>query len=208
MNAVDRLIVALPDRPSFGIAASLHEIGVRKFKLNATHLMRRYGLDFVSDLRLLGCDLMLDLKVYDVDSTVWRVVERSAEIGVWAITVERRSVGAAIAVSTQRPLIFAVSALTSDGPAQGRTSYSNEIADGIVCHPGCASYYRSQYGLDKIIVCPGVRPSGYSSNDHIQPMTPRKAIENGADYIVVGRPITDRTAPIAATEAIIKEMET
>jgi orotidine-5'-phosphate decarboxylase len=80
--------------------------------------------------------------------------------------------------------------------------------DGVVASGREAALIRQAVGSDLLIVTPGIRASGASSDDHKRAVTPTEAIANGADYLVVGRPITKSDSPEDATRAILEEMQT
>jgi orotidine-5'-phosphate decarboxylase len=79
--------------------------------------------------------------------------------------------------------------------------------DGVVCAPNDIAAVRSVVPAGFLIVTPGVRPKGETADEHARGATPREAMEAGADYIVVGRPITRATDPEAAAHAILTELE-
>jgi orotidine-5'-phosphate decarboxylase len=80
--------------------------------------------------------------------------------------------------------------------------------DGIVCSPQEAAKVRAAVGPELVIVTPGVRPTGAATGDQKRIMTPEDAIAAGADYLVVGRPVTQAPDPRAAAETIVAEIET
>jgi orotidine-5'-phosphate decarboxylase len=80
-------------------------------------------------------------------------------------------------------------------------------ARGVVASGEDVNEVREVLGEGPLIVVPGVRPAGQPSNDHVRVVAPREAIERGADYIVVGRPVTDSADPAAVARAILRELE-
>lgn len=213
MTPADRLVVALdvPSPRADELRRRLgRELGITRFKVNAATLLEIGGRTLINSMVEDGARLMLDLKVYDVDSTVERIVWQAHAMGTEMITVHVRSVGAAVKAASSHLLVIAVDALTSDGPGNGHALGEFALADGIVCHPASARYYREHYGADKLIVCPGITPPGSLNSperdDHVYPLTPKQAIRNGADLIVVGRPITGADDPVAAARAIVEEI--
>lgn len=214
-SAVDRLIVAL-DVPAAdaGLITGrlMRELDLRRFKVGAASLMNWDDWRLVEQLVLDGAELMLDLKVYDVPSTVQRVVAAAHRMEARWLTVHVDCVYAATHQDGQltaknRPTILAVGPLTSDGPGAGYSSVGVG-ADGLVCHPSSAHFYRKTHGSGKLIICPGIRPGAAvrESDDHVWPQTPSLAIKNGADLLVVGRPITTAADPVAAARAIVEEI--
>ncbi|MFA5340066.1 MAG: orotidine-5'-phosphate decarboxylase, partial [Candidatus Omnitrophota bacterium] len=125
--------------------------------------------------------------------------------------------------SEKRPKLLGVTVLTSmDQSSIGEVGINMKIEDevvtlarlgkdsgldGVVASPGETSLIRKNLGKDFIIVTPGIRPAGAEKDDQKRVMTPADAVRAGADYIVVGRPITETKDPLAAAKKIIKEME-
>jgi orotidine-5'-phosphate decarboxylase len=215
MTPVDRLIVALdvpPDDAGVVFFRLNRQLGVTWFKVGATMLIEHRGRTLVENMQRDGARLMLDLKVYDVPSTVQHVVRAANETGVELLTVHMDCVYTAMRAkfSSRSVKILAVGPLTSAGPV-GFGSIGFET-DGLVCHPRSARFYRTTHGPEKLIVCPGIRPKAKDGryetpDDHIKPMTAAEAIRNGADMIVVGRPITQAADPVAAARAILEEID-
>jgi orotidine-5'-phosphate decarboxylase len=215
MNPADRLIVALdvPAPEAGAIFSQLHrELGLTRFKLGAATLLESSGRTLVHNMLRDGARLMLDLKVYDVPSTVERVVRAAYAMGAELLTVHVDSVRAAVD-SAHRPKILAVGALTTTTvPMEhsGLDGYVGYLADGIVCHPLHAGWLR-EANPGKLIVCPGIRPVDHTGDylprdDHASPSSPTQAIRNGADLLVVGRPITGADDPVAAARGIVEEI--
>jgi orotidine-5'-phosphate decarboxylase len=178
--------------------------------------------------------VMLDLKLHDIPNTVAGAVRAACALNLRFITVhasggakmiaaaaETRNSMNSMSVGPRIPLILAVTVLTSlnddalDGigfkygvvPTVTRLANIAMFygADGIVCSPHEAAALRSELGPYPILVVPGIRPAGAETGDQARTMTPREAATAGADYIVVGRPITRAADPVAA--AIIVQTE-
>ena len=180
--------------------------------------------------RELGLDVFLDLKLHDIPETVERAVASAAALGVRYLTVHasggvemlRRAVARAAQAAT--PLtILAVTVLTSldadDLHAQGveatpsdqvlrlaRVAWSAGVR-GFVASPAEARALREALGPDALLVTPGIRPIGAAAGDQKRIATPSSAIADGADLIVVGRPIRDAADPLAAATAVVAEIE-
>ena len=222
----DRLIVAL-DVPSvkdaetmvarLGDAVSFYKIGYQ--------LAFAGGLELAPVLVRAGKQIFLDLKLHDIGNTVARGVESVAKLGATFLTVHAypQTMHAAVDARKGSELrILAVTVLTSyddaDLAAAGydftvpelvaeRAAQARDVGvDGLVCSAEEAAHLRSIVGSAMRLVTPGIRPSGAANGDQKRVMTPAAAIESGADYLVVGRPILAATDPKAAADAIVAEM--
>jgi orotidine-5'-phosphate decarboxylase len=228
MNAKDRLIVAL-DLSSVdaaqalvtrcGEAVTFYKIGYQ--------LGFAGGLTFAKKLIGEGKQVFLDFKLHDIGNTVEKGVESVAGLGVIFLTVHAypQTMKAAVAGRRGSPLkILAVTVLTSydndDLTAAGYRFNVAELAatrarqaaelgiDGLVCSAEEAGSLRKIVGPSVALVTPGIRPAGAATGDQKRIMTPARAIAAGADYLVVGRPITEAADPKAAAEAIVAEIAT
>src|SRR4029079_14233106 len=172
-----------------------------------------------------GKKVFLDVKLLDIDNTVEGAVKSIAAMGVTFATVHAypKAMRAAVAARGAAALqLLAVTVLTSmddaDLAAAGyRDSASALVArrardardagvDGIVASPAAARAVRDIVGPSRAIVTPGIRPAGSEAGDQTRIATPAAAIHAGADYLVVGRPITGAKDPKAAAEAIQHEI--
>lgn len=193
-------------------------------------LFTREGPGLVRQLVEQGFDVFLDLKFHDIPNTVARACEAAAALGVWMVNVHA-SGGSKMMVAARealdqapgrRPLLIAVTVLTSMGDddlrelgleAEPQEQVSRLAAlaktsglDGVVCSPREAAELRSQMGPNFCLVTPGVRPRGASMDDQTRVLTPADAIRGGADYLVIGRPVTQAPDPLAALAAINAEI--
>ena len=228
-NMADRLIVAL-DMPRIDQARDMvaRLDGVATFFKVGLWLAFAEGIDgFLGDLLRRGHQVFLDCKMYDIDKTVEQGVARAAERGVSIVTVhgDDRMIEAAVRGRGDSALkVFAVSVLTSlDDAALARMGYAMAVKD-LVAHRaraaascGCdgliasshdnPNLLRRQAGSETLLIAtPGVRPAGSATDDHARFATPGQAIRDGADYLVVGRPIVNAPDPARAAAAIIAEM--
>jgi orotidine-5'-phosphate decarboxylase len=176
----------------------------------------------------LGLRVFLDLKYHDIPNTVAGAVAVAKTLGVWLLDVhasgggEMMRAAAKAAAGPDRPLVIAVTVLTSFSEAayQAITGNSRTIEaqvrhlaretrtaglDGVVASPQEITGIRQECGPGFLIVTPGVRPADAARNDQQRVMTPREAIRAGADYLVIGRPITAAPDPVAAAEAVNAE---
>jgi len=229
MNARDRLIVAL-DVPKAEAARSLVErlagrVGL--FKVGS-QLFTAAGPDFVHEIVARGEKVFLDLKFHDIPNTVAGAVASASRLGVSLLDVHglggramlEAAVGALPAMGTR---LLAITILTShDDASLDQVGVNGSVAesvrrlallarhaglDGVVASPHEVALIREACGPDFLIVTPGIRPSGAAHGDQARPATPGAALRHGADYLVVGRPITAAEAPEAAADAIVREME-
>lgn len=177
-----------------------------------------------------GRDVFLDLKLHDIPETVERAVGSAAALGVRYLTIHAAG-GAAMleravvrAARAERPLtLLAVTVLTSldadDLAAQGiagspaehvlrlaRAAWAAGVR-GFVCSPAEAAAMRAALGPEALLVTPGIRPAGAGAGDQKRVATPAAAIADGADLLVVGRPIRDAADPLAAAASVVAEIE-
>jgi orotidine-5'-phosphate decarboxylase len=222
----DRLIVAL-DLASVGEANGLVErlgdsVGFYKI---GYQLAYAGGLALAERLARDGKKVFLDLKLHDIGNTVTEGVRSLASLGATFLTVHAypQTMRAALAGRAGSPLqLLAVTVLTSYNDADAaeagyaapvfdlverRSVQARDIGiDGIVCAATEAARVRAAIGPDRLVVTPGIRPSGSDTGDQKRIVTPAMAIRSGADYLVVGRPVTASRDPRAAAEAIVDEI--
>jgi len=178
----------------------------------------------------VGTPLFLDLKFHDIPNTVAGAVRSAAAaMGPMMLTVHatggpamiRQAVEAAHA-ARQRPMILAVTALTSldasdlqaIGVNEDVSSYVVRLAkmaqangaDGVICAATEIDMLRKACGPDFKLVVPGIRPKGSAAGDQKRVMTPGDALKLGADHLVIGRPITESANPEASARAIAQEL--
>jgi orotidine-5'-phosphate decarboxylase len=225
-NPRDRLIVALD-------LATLSEAGAMVERLGDTvsfykigyQLAFAGGLSFADTLVRAGKRVFLDMKLHDIENSVAKGVENVARLGVTFLTVHAypQTMKAAVTARQGSGLkILAVTVLTSyDDIDLAESGYSTNVEalvarraqqandlgiDGLVCSPEEASPLRLVVGHDMLFVTPGVRPVGAALGDQKRVATPTQAIQAGADYLVVGRPITGAAEPKTAAAAIVAEI--
>jgi orotidine-5'-phosphate decarboxylase len=235
LGARERLVFAL-DFPTLegarGAAATVAPaVGVLKVGLE---LFTREGPKAVGLGEELGLDVFLDLKLHDIPQTVQGAVVSAAALGARYLTVhasggaamlERAAnVAARMAVLGKKPLtVLAVTVLTSldagDLKAMGvgeepsdhvlrlaRMAWGAGIR-GFVTSPAEVAAMRRELGPEAVLVTPGVRPAGAEAGDQKRVATPARAIAEGADLLVVGRPIRDARDPLEAARSIASEIE-
>jgi len=209
---------ALVDR--LGDQADFYKVGLE--------LYTRAGSDVVRALIDRGKEVFLDLKLHDIPNTVSRAVAVASDLGVRLLTVHGSGgptmLEAAAAGRTGELRLLAVTVLTSLSPDEMGTVWGREIRsireevgrltgaaqesgmDGVVASALEASWIRSQVGPDFLVVTPGIRPAGASRDDQNRVATPAEAVRAGADYLVIGRPITRAADPAAALAAVLSEI--
>jgi orotidine-5'-phosphate decarboxylase len=204
--------------------------GVVGFFKVGKQLFTAEGPQAVRKLAGLGADIFLDLKFHDIPNTVAGAVAAAAELpGVRMLTLHTtgglammRAAREALAGKKNPPALLGVTLLTSlDGQALRRVGILGPVAsrvvtlarlakeaglDGVVSSPQEARAIRRACGPKFLIVVPGVRPSGDSAQDQSRVATPSEAMRAGADYLVVGRPITAAKNPREAALAINQEI--
>jgi len=223
----DRLIVAL-DIPEVSDARRLVEtIGESAgFYKVGMELAYGEGLPLVPELVSAGKQVFLDLKLHDIPNTVERATAQAAKSGAKFLTVHAypQTMRAAVAGAKGSGMqILAVTVLTSCDDAdlfdaayrfgvvetvRRRAGQALELGvDGLVASAAEAAMVRQTVGADMLLVIPGIRPAGGASGDQKRIALPAEAIRNGADYLVVGRPVTQAPDPRAATEAVVAEIK-
>lgn len=185
-------------------------------------LYLRFGPDAVASVRgPRGVDVFLDLKLHDIPATVGRAARAVAKVRPDLLTVHAAAGTAAIAEAVQalpNTMIVAVTVLTSlsnrdldeiglSGPVSDAVRRLAALAvaagaRGLVCSPQEVTAVRAEVGPDIALVTPGVRPAGEASHDQARVATPQEALSNGADLLVIGRPITGAPDPGAAAASL------
>jgi len=193
-------------------------------------MFTRSGPRLVEDFMSKGFDVFLDLKFHDIPNTVSKACLAAAELGVWMMNVHilggrkmmEASREALEKMSGPRPLLIGVTVLTSlddadldelgfVGSAEDNVKRLAQLAkasglDGIVSSPQEAESLRACCGDDFCLVTPGIRLAGAGTDDQKRIMTPEKAIAAGADYLVIGRPITQAGDPLQVLEQIAHDI--
>ena len=193
------------------------------------------GPPAVNHIRALGLPLFLDLKFHDIPNTVAGAVRSAMSVAPTFLTVHASGGRTMIAAAAdaakqgaethgvQPPILLAVTVLTSlDADDLSSVGQDRSVADqvrrlgelavqsganGLVCAPFEVKFLREALGDDVVLVVPGVRPEWSAKNDQKRVMTPAQAIDAGADYLVIGRPITASPDPVEAAGKIVAEIE-
>ncbi len=232
LKPADRVFVAL-DTPDMDRALSLAgslaglvggiKLGKAFFTANGPQGVRRAAA--------AGLPVFLDLKFHDIPNTVADAVRAALSLAPVMLTVHASggaemmaaAAGAAGEGGADRPLVLGVTVLTSlgaddlaatglAGPVSDQVMRLARLAqagglDGVVCSAREAAALRAECGADFKLVVPGIRPAGAAAGDQKRTATPAEAIAAGADYLVVGRPVTGADDPAQAARAIIDEIE-
>ena len=226
-----KIIVAL-DYPDRAAAETLvRQLDPTRCRLKVgKELFVRAGPALVESLQAAGFDVFLDLKFHDIPNTVAQACKAAAELGVWMVNVHAlggramlEAAREALAGMQRRPLLIGVTVLTSHSEASIRevglayppAELVHRLAalvdeaglDGVVCSAQEAAALRAARGGDFCLVTPGIRPAGSTQGDQLRIATPRQAILDGVDYLVIGRPVTQAENPLAALEEIEKEIK-
>ena len=233
MNGKEKRIIALDYSSQeealalvgvLGEEAAYYKVGMELFYSS--------GGDIVRHLKAAGKKVFLDLKLHDIPNTVGSAVRALSYLRPRMLTLHAGGGRAMMEAARkacdeafpqgERPLLLAVTVLTSlddqglaetgveDGArAQvlrlGKLAVQSGI-DGLVCSAQELSMLRAELGDGPVLVTPGIRPAGAASGDQKRTMTPAQARDAGADWIVVGRPITQAADPAAAAAAIAAEL--
>ena len=221
MAAKDKLIIALDVRDKARALALIEQLDdVADFFKIGMELGLSVDDEFIKSLVKRGKRIFLDYKYHDIGNTVESAVRNAASLGVYMLTVhgERQVIEAAVKAAGEVK-IFAVTVLTSLGEDYAaqygcsvkdlvlrRAGYAAELgADGVIASALEAAEIKKQF--PQLEICtPGIRPARADKGDQNRAATPAKALECGADYLVIGRPIIQAPDPRKAALAILNEI--
>ncbi len=233
--ARDRLVFALDlDEPKAALELATRLAGELRWIKVATRLYTRAGSTLIAELRAMGFRVFLDLKFHDIPDQVHGACRAAGRLGVGLMTVhsvggramlEAAARGAAEGAEQAghpAPRVLAVTVLTSldqsdlsdigvQRPVDQQVLTLAKLTrdagcGGVVASPKELSLLREALPPPFGILTPGIRPKGSAAGDQKRVMTPAQAVELGADWLVVGRPIRSAEDPVAATRAILAEM--
>ena len=227
-----RIIVALDYANAADALAIVDRLSPELCRLKVgKELFTRSGPELVRGLVGRSFDVFLDLKFHDIPNTVAQACRAAADLGVWMVNVHaqggRKMMSAAREVLAEygdrRPLLIAVTVLTSLGAEDiaevglSGSPVENVLRlatltrdcglDGVVCSPQEAADLKARLGAGFRLITPGVRPAGADQGDQRRVMTPGDAIAAGAHYLVIGRPITQASDPLAVLRAVQAEID-
>ncbi len=227
MNKRDQLALALDVSNSKEalelVAATIDFVGVFKIGMQ---LFYAEGPDLVRRIKAQGRQVFLDLKLHDIPNTVASAIDRLAVLEIDYLTVHAGG-GPAMLCAAQQAAgsiqLLAVTVLTSmDEHELAAVGVSHPPAEqvhrlaqtatqagisGLVCSALEAQALRAELGEQVFLVCPGIRPTGSDVGDQKRIATPGQALQDGANLLVVGRPIRSATDPRAAAQMILKAMQ-
>jgi orotidine-5'-phosphate decarboxylase len=231
MKGEPRVIVALDYAGAAAALALADRLHPSQCRLKiGKELFTAAGPALVETLATRGFPVFLDLKYHDIPTTVANACRAAATLGVWMLNVHALGGSAmmnaareAVSFLTPRPKLVAVTLLTSMGDAEldevgvaggapgavvrlARLAQASGL-DGVVASAQEAALLRRECGAGFSIVTPGIRPADAVRDDQQRVATPRAAIASGANYLVIGRPITRAPDPLAALQAINREVE-
>lgn len=207
---------------------------INTFKIGL-ELFTSAGPRIVQDIQAMGKRIFLDLKFHDIPTTVAKSAVAAARMGVFMLNVHtlgglemmKRTSEAlrefSLKENIDRPRVIGVTILTSIDQQQLRDELSVTVSmntqvkhlaalseraglDGVVASAEDAEMVRSRFGKGFLIVTPGIRPSWAAADDQKRPMPPRKALQKGADYLVIGRAVTAQPDPLKALNMIEAEI--
>ncbi|MCF7992980.1 MAG: orotidine-5'-phosphate decarboxylase [Thiohalocapsa sp.] len=225
-----RIIVALDFPTEQGARELLTRLDPGRCRVKiGKELFTRAGPRLVEHVIATGFEVFLDLKYHDIPNTVAAACAAAADLGVWMVNVHASGGPAMMQAAKEglsgrehAPLLIAVTVLTSmdaddlaaigcPGEPGARVLQLATLAkraglDGVVCSPLEAGTLRASLGPDFCLVTPGVRPAAAARGDQKRVMTPADAVRAGSDYLVIGRPITAASDPMAALAAIEAEL--
>lgn len=230
MDLAKRIIVALDVGSREEALPLIRQLeGVEIFKVGLK-LFTAEGPSLLREVKILRKKIFLDLKLHDIPNTVAEAVKVAVKHGAHMLTLHssggremmERAVDAAKKEGTDKPLLLAVTILTSLKDDQLReigmpadtftqvlrlAKLAREAGvDGVVCSPQEIEIIRKEIGKDLLVVVPGIRPSWAVAHDQKRIMTPSLAIQKGADYLVIGRPIISAPSPQEAFLKILDEL--
>jgi len=223
----DRLIVALDfrDQPRALALVSVLSGAVSIYKIGL-QLYTAAGPEIVRAVAATGAKIFLDLKLHDIPNTVAKAVAAAGELGVQMLTVHlsggRAMLEAAVEAKPSHLVLLGVTVLTSateetlretgiGSAVEAQVIRLGELGkksgvDGLITSPHEVRALRERLGPEIVLVTPGVRPTWAAANDQKRFTTPHEALESGADYLVIGRPITAAPDPRGAMERLLDEI--
>lgn len=199
-------------------------IGAVKLGLEFFISQGRQGVKKIADN---GVDIFLDLKLHDIPNTVNKAVKEVSKLNCWMTTIHTlggtdvmKAARAAVEESEKKPLLIGVTILTShidisevgiDYGIRAEVLRLAELAaksglDGIVCSPHEIAEIRKHFGKELKLVVPGIRSASDKKDDQARVMSAKEALKLGADYLVIGRPITAAENPPEAAKNIFESI--
>lgn len=232
LSVPTRPVVVAIDRPDLASALALAmrlDPALCRLKVGM-ELFTAAGPAAVEAFQKQGFEVFLDLKFHDIPNTVAGACRSAAALGVWMINVHAgggpRMLAAAadaVASASRPPILVGVTVLTSMDAAELAavgvaadpatqvlrlaTACADAGLDGVVCSPLEIGPLRTALGREFVLVTPGIRSPGDAPDDQRRTLAPAAALDAGADYLVIGRPITGAADPQAALQAIVTSLK-
>lgn len=221
------IIVALDNQTETDVLSLADKLDPRLCRLKVgKELFTRSGPSIVRALQERNFDIFLDLKFHDIPNTTAQAVLAAAELGIWMVNVHASAGMQAMSLAKQRlmdskldTLLIAVTVLTSmDHNSLVQVGINDEVEsqvsrlarltqqsglDGVVCSAQEAQMLRKVCGQDFKLVTPGIRLPEDNNHDQKRVCTPTQALEDGVDYLVIGRSITEAADPTAKLKQIL-----
>ncbi len=229
-NSDSKIIVALDYADAKSALALVNQLDPSLCKLKiGKELFTATGPKLVETMINKGFKLFLDLKFHDIPNTVAKACTAASSLGVWMLNVHAsggltmmQAAREGVDKSNQKPYLIAVTVLTSmNQEIFNQLGIHKTIAeqvldlanltkkgglDGVVCSAMETQMLRQKLGTDFCLVTPGIRPANASHDDQSRVVTPQDALNVGANYLVIGRPITQAEDPLRALENIISSI--
>lgn len=229
-----KIVVALDFQDAPKAMSLVNQLDPKLCKLKVgKELFTAAGPSFVEQLVEKQFDVFLDLKFHDIPNTVSKACEAATKLGVWMLNVHASGGSAMMQAAlegvdkgrtgTQSPYLIAVTVLTSMNQSALNeigieTSVEQHVLKlakltaqsglhGVVCSAQEAKLIRQHIPQDFLLVTPGIRPSFASPDDQSRILTPSQALAAGANYLVIGRPITQAAEPLTALSLISQEIQ-
>lgn len=230
-NQEPRIVVALDYADAASALQLVERLDPSLCRLKVgKELFTAAGPQLVENLIAKDFGVFLDLKFHDIPTTVQKACEAASRLGVWMLNVHAsggtammQAAREGVEKSGRQPLLIAVTVLTSmNQSALNEIGVEDDLQnqvlrlasltkqaglDGVVCSAQEAQMLKKQLGEDFCLVTPGIRPKTASLDDQSRVVTPSQAVAWGADYLVIGRPITQATDPLQALQAIHQELQ-
>jgi orotidine-5'-phosphate decarboxylase len=225
-----KIIVALDFADSKSTINLVNQLDPEKCKLKVgKELFTATGPHLVESLVAKGFKVFLDLKFHDIPNTVKKACETASKLGVWMLNVHASGGSAMMQAalegvnnSSNKPFLIAVTVLTSmDKASLNEIGIEGEVENhvlklakitqnaglnGVVCSAMEAALIRKHLNDDFLLVTPGIRPANVNQDDQSRVVTPQDALNSGASYLVIGRPITQAPNPLQALENILQSL--
>ena len=229
INDNPKIIVALDFADTHSALLLVNQLNPALCRLKVgKELFTAAGPQFIETLMRAGFSVFLDLKFHDIPTTVAKACVAASNLGVWMLNVHAsgglemmQAARAALGNDHTKPLLIAVTVLTSmNQAALNKIGVQTDLAshvlnlsilskaaglDGVVCSAFEAAMLRDQLGETFCLVTPGIRPLDSNNDDQSRVVGPSEALRMGANYLVIGRPVTQAKNPLKALEAIILE---